>query len=71
MPRYFFRFVSPTQVVTDYRGAELDGLRAAHRRAVRLAYEMRMHLPDAEAWSIEVIDSVGDNRLVVLPRFQS
>ena len=46
MPRYFFCFVSGDRVITDSRGVELTGLEAAHWHAVKLAYQMRYHLPE-------------------------
>lgn len=68
MPRYFFHLVSPDHVVRDNDGLELDGLAAAHWRAVKLVHKMHVHLPDAgDDWRIEITDETGGKPLVVLP----
>jgi hypothetical protein len=46
MRRYFFNILSPNRTITDNTGKKLSGLEAAHWRAVNLAYQVRVHLPD-------------------------
>ena len=70
MPRYFFFFVSRERVITDLQGVELTGLEAAHWRAVKLAYQMRYHLPgDDESWTIEIKDTGGKTLEIFVPSF--
>lgn len=72
MPRYFFNVASPNRVVVDQTGRELDGLEAAHWRAVSLAYQVRFHLPDeAGAWVIQIQDEGRHTREIFVPFFGS
>ena len=44
MPRYYFRLVSPTHVVADEEGLELEDLAAAHWSALRLIHRIAIVL---------------------------
>jgi hypothetical protein len=63
MPRYFFDFVSSQQILSDPEGVELAGLVEAHAHALRLAHQMRIELPDADGWQIEISDENGETSL--------
>ncbi len=64
MPRYFFHFAK--RIVNDSEGVELTGPREAHAHAFRLMQQMRIELPSAHEWRIEVSDKAG-NSIFVLP----
>jgi Domain of unknown function (DUF6894) len=58
VPRYFFNFVSGDRVIRDSKGVDLVGLEAAHWHVVKIAYQMRYHLPDDDDyWTIEITDA--------------
>lgn len=66
----FFYFVSGDRVIGDSKGVELMGLEAAHRHAVKLAYQMRYHLPDDDyCWTIEIKDTRGETLEIFVPSF--
>ena len=46
------------------------GLEAAHWHAVKLAYQMRYHLPDDDyCWTIEIKDTRGETLEIFVPSF--
>ena len=45
MPRYYFHMLVLSEVIEDRLGAVLAGPEAAHWRALRLAQDVRLHLP--------------------------
>jgi hypothetical protein len=68
MPRYFFHFVWPDDVVRDTKGTELEGLSVAHRHAIGLVHQVRTSLSDVgDDWLIEIGDGGDGKPLVVLP----
>jgi hypothetical protein len=68
VPRYYFPFVWPDDVVRDTKGTELEGLSAAHRHAIGLVHQVRASLSDVgDSWLIEICDGGGGKPLVVLP----
>jgi len=70
MPRYFFHFVSNDRTIRDSKGVDLVGLEAAHWRAVKIAYQMRYHLPDEnDHWIIEIEDMGGQTLEIFVPSF--
>ena len=72
MRRYFFNILSPNRTITDNTGKKLSGLEAAHWRAVNLAYQVRVHLPDDDGmWSIQIQDDTRSTREIFMPSFEA
>ncbi len=68
MQRYFFHMASTNDVVKDDKGRELESLRAAHGHALLLIRKAAKFLlpDDIKGWRLEVADSNGKIKLVVL-----
>ncbi len=68
MPRYFFHMTSKHDVVKDDQGREMDSLRAAHGHALLVIRKAAKFLlpDDIKGWRLEVADSNGKSKLVVL-----
>jgi hypothetical protein len=70
MPRYYFHIRLAERVIEDHTGRDLPGPEAAHWHAVRLAYQVRFHLPEDDAdWALEITDEAGVNHEVFIPSF--
>jgi len=68
MQRYFFHMASKYDVVQDDKGREMESLRAAHGHALLLIRKAAKFLTpdDLKGWRLEVADSNGKIKLVVL-----
>src|SRR6476659_5759914 len=69
LPRYFFHFASPVEVLADQEGVELADLTAAHQHAMRLVCKMLPFFSDKNSprhWVIQVESQSGGERLTVL-----
>ena len=69
MPRYHFNIRAGDRVIPDERGKDLGGLEAAHWQAMRLAYDVRPHLPDVDGWLIDISDEAGRILETFVPAF--
>jgi len=69
MPRYHFNIRAGDQIITDPTGKELPGLRAAHWTAMRLARDVRSHLPEIDDLLIDIADEAGRIRETFVPTF--
>jgi hypothetical protein len=68
LPRYFFSFIWPDDVLIDTTGVELEAFGAAHGYACSLVQKVRRRFPDAdEDWWVEITDCAGKST-AVLPR---
>jgi len=70
MLRYYFHIRSGHRVITDKTGKNASGLEAAHWHAVRLAYQVRRHLPNDDEWVIEIEDEAGHIPETFVPCFR-
>jgi hypothetical protein len=75
MPRYYFHISSKDEAIPDHHGVELDGLRDAHRLAMKIIKETMKVVADEPEWGewlIEVVDARDEALLTVLyPRPRS
>jgi hypothetical protein len=70
MPRYFFNVLSPNRTIPDNNGKKLSGLEAAHWRAVSLAYQVRLHVPEDDGmWVIQIQDETRSTKEIFVPSF--